>query len=254
MNNIIVVTNQKGGVGKTTSVINLASSLAKTKRKILVVDLDPQGNATTGSGIDKNTLNKTIYDVMVGGIHIKDAVIHSESCGYDILPANRNLSGAEIELVTENNREFRLQNALKQISSDYDIILIDCPPSLSLLTLNGLSAAHKFLVPIQCEYYALEGLTDLLNTVNKLKNSLNPDLELLGLIRTMYDSRNNLANQVSNELIKHFANKVFKTYIPRNVRLAEAPSFGVSAVVLDSEAIGSKAYKLLAKELIKHIE
>jgi chromosome partitioning protein len=254
MNNIIAITNQKGGVGKTTSVINIAASLVALKRKVLVVDLDSQGNATTGSGIEKHALEKTIYEVLLGSCHIKDAIIHASNCHYDILPANRNLAGAEIELVGEDNREFRLKSVLAHVVKDYDVIIIDCPPSLSLLTLNGLAAANKFIVPIQCEYYALEGLTDLLSTVNRLKNGINPQLELLGLIRTMYDSRNNLANQVSDELIKHFADKVFKTYIPRNIRLAEAPGFGLAAVLLDKDASGVKAYRALAKEINKIIK
>ena len=248
--NIIAVANQKGGVGKTTSVINIASCLAK-KNKILVVDLDPQANTTTGSGIEKNELKLSVYDVLLKQNPIDDVIIKSTSCGYDILPANRNLAGSEIELVNGTHREFRLKEALTTVSSKYDAILIDCPPSLSLLTLNGLSASNKLIVPIQCEYYALEGLTDLLNTVNRIKNGMNPDLELIGLIRTMFDSRNNLALQVSEELTKHFADKVFTTFIPRNVRLAEAPSHGVAAVLLDESASGSIAYIALAKEIKK---
>jgi len=251
MDNIIAITNQKGGVGKTTSVINIAACLVALKQRVLVVDLDSQGNATTGSGIEKNSLEHTIYDVLLGSCEIATAIIHAPNCHYDILPANRNLAGAEIELVNEEQREFKLKQALKQVAGNYDVILIDCPPSLSLLTLNGLAAASKFIVPIQCEYYALEGLTDLLNTVGRLKHGINPHLELLGLIRTMYDTRNNLANQVSQELTKHFGAKVFKTYIPRNIRLAEAPGFGMAAVLLDKDASGAKAYKALAKEIHK---
>ncbi|MFN8770657.1 MAG: ParA family protein [Neisseriaceae bacterium] len=253
MGNIIAVTNQKGGVGKTTSVINIASSLSLLKKKVLVVDLDPQGNATTGSGIEKNDLTLSVYDTLLIHNKIEDGIVRSENCGYDLLPSNRNLSGAEIELVSLPEREYRLKKALSLVRDKYDVILIDCPPSLSLLTLNGLSAAQRFIVPIQCEYYALEGLTDLLNTVSRLKSSINPKLELLGIIRTMYDSRNNLSVAVSNELIKHFGDKVFKTFIPRNVRLAEAPSFGMSVVLLDKNAIGTKAYKLLTKELTKKL-
>lgn len=253
MKNIIVVVNQKGGVGKTTSVINLASALAKNRKRVLVVDIDPQGNATTGSGIDKNALRDSIYDVLINDKPITEVIIKSDSCGFDILPSNRNLAGAEIELVDISRREYRLKDSLAKISANYDMILIDCPPSLSLLTLNGLAAARHLLVPIQCEYYALEGLTDLLNTVNRLKGGINPDLELLGLIRTMFDRRNNLANQVSEQLSLHFAKKVFKTYVPRNVRLAEAPSFGISAVMLDQEALGSQAYIALARELTKRL-
>ncbi len=251
MKNIIAIANQKGGVGKTTSVINLASSLHLSGKKILVVDLDPQANATTGSGIEKTELKVSIYDVLTKQSKITDVIIKSDSCGFDILPANRDLAGAEIELVNSSHREYRLKETLTEVSPNYDMVLIDCPPSLSLLTLNGLSAAHKLIVPIQCEYYALEGLTDLLNTVNRLKNGINPELELLGLIRTMFDSRNNLAIQVSEELSKHFNGKVFKTAIPRNVRLAEAPSHGIAAVILDESAAGSVAYIALAQEICK---
>ncbi|MFN7093836.1 MAG: ParA family protein [Burkholderiales bacterium] len=253
MKNIIAVVNQKGGVGKTTSVINLASSLVKSRKKVLVADIDPQGNATTGSGIEKNSLASSIYDVVVGQSKISEVIIKSANCGFEILPANSNLAGAEIELVDLERREYRLKDALTELAGNYDIILIDCPPSLSLLTLNGLAAANYLLVPIQCEYYALEGLTDLLNTVSRIKSGINPDLELLGLIRTMFDQRNNLANQVSEQLLQHFTTKVFKTSIPRNVRLAEAPSYGMSAVMLDKEARGSKAYIALAKELTKKL-
>ena len=242
MRKIIVVVNQKGGVGKTTSVINIASSLTKRNKKVLVVDLDPQGNATTGSGIDKINLTNSIYDVLINNQDVATTIVHASKCAFDILPANRHLAGAEIELVSMESREYRLKDALNTIRDRHDVIIIDCPPSLGLLTLNALSCADYLLVPIQCEYYALEGLTDLLTTIKRLKASLNPNLELIGLIRTMYDKRNNLATQVSEQLITHFGDKVFKTYIPRNVRLAEAPSFGISAVMLDSGSLGSQAY------------
>jgi chromosome partitioning protein len=253
MQNIIVVVNQKGGVGKTTSVVNLASGLNQAKKKVLLIDLDPQANATTGSGIEKHELKVSVYDVLLGHANIADSIMRSPTCGYDILPANRNLAGSEIELVSVPQREYRLRDVLTNIKHQYDIILIDCPPSLSLLTLNGLAAANHLLVPIQCEYYALEGLTDLLNTVTKLKSGINPDLNLLGVVRTMFDKRNNLANQVSMQLQQHFNEKLFKVSIPRNVRLAEAPSFGMSAIMLDSNTVGAKAYTSLTRELLKRL-
>ena len=253
MKKIIVVVNQKGGVGKTTSVINIASSLAKRKKRVLVVDLDPQGNATTGSGIDKIGLTHSIYDVLINDQDINSVIVATPQCGFDILPSNRHLAGAEIELVSIEAREYRLKNALSTIQDQYDVIMIDCPPSLSLLTLNALSCADYLLVPIQCEYYALEGLTDLLTTIKRLKASLNSSLELIGLIRTMYDKRNNLATQVSDQLISHFGDKVFKTFVPRNVRLAEAPSYGVSAIMLDSGSLGSQAYLNITSELFERM-
>lgn len=251
--NIIAVANQKGGVGKTTTVVNLATSLSALRKKILVIDLDPQGNATTGSGIEKNKVDYSTYDVLINDESVEHCIVKSENCGFDLLPANRNLAGAEIELVDIKEREFLLKKALTKVQDKYDIILVDCPPSLSLLTINGLASADYLLVPIQCEYYALEGLTDLLNTVKRINTAINPDLKLLGLIRTMFDGRNNLANQVSDQLIQHFADKVISTYVPRNVRLAEAPSFGTSAVALDRSASGSEAYIAIAKDLVKRL-
>lgn len=254
MKNIIVIVNQKGGVGKTTSVLNLATALVKFQRKkVLVIDIDPQGNATTGAGIDKNAVASSVYDVLVGAVKIRDTIVYSDSCKFDIVPSNRNLAGAEIELVGFENREFSLRNALSEVQSNYDIILIDCPPSLSLLTVNALSAANYVLVPIQCEYYALEGLTDLLNTVKIMQSNLNPNLKLLGILRTMYDKRNNLAQQVSAQLVEYFDDQVFYVSIPRSVRLAEAPSFGASAVAIDPESIGSEAYRRLGREVVKRL-
>ncbi|MBX9867346.1 MAG: AAA family ATPase, partial [Burkholderiales bacterium] len=204
MKNIIVIVNQKGGVGKTTTALNLATALVQQNcKKVLVVDIDPQGNATTGAGIEKNGLKYSVYDVLINNLAIRDAIVKSPTGKFDILPSNRNLAGAEIELVDVKKREFKLKKALAEVSSNYDVILIDCPPSLSLLTLNALSAANYILVPIQCEYYALEGLTDLLNTVRLMQSKLNPELEFLGILRTMYDKRNNLAIQVSAQLVEH---------------------------------------------------
>jgi chromosome partitioning protein len=246
---IIAVANQKGGVGKTTSVINIASILAKDNQSVLVIDLDPQGNATTGSGIDKINLKYSIYDLLINNIKANEIIQHSENCNYDVLPANRHLAGAEIELINISSREYQLTNMLQDVVSKYDIILIDCPPSLSLLTLNGLNFAKWLVIPVQCEYYALEGLTDLLNTYNLVSTNLNQELKILGILRTQLDSRNNLANDVSNELEQYFAELLFKSYIPRNVRLAEAPSYGTSAFLLDANAIGSIAYIEVVAEI-----
>jgi chromosome partitioning protein len=231
----------------------LAASIVKRKQKVLVIDLDPQGNSTTGCGIEKNQLESSIYDVLINDLPISDCILHTEASGFDIIPSNRNLAGAEIELVDLPKRESRLKNSLEEFAKHYDIILLDCPPSLSLLTLNGLIAANYILVPIQCEYYALEGLTDLLNTIDRLKNGLNPQIKLLGIVRTMFDQRNNLALQVSAQLEEHFSKKICKVYIPRNVRLAEAPSFGMPGVIFDKHASGSLAYMALAKELLKRL-
>ena len=234
-------------------MLNLATALVQNRKKVLVIDIDPQGNATTGSGIEKHALQHSIYDVLINGLPASTAILQSPSCKFDLLPANRNLSGAEIELVNVAEREYRLKKALVNVAPNYDVVLIDCPPSLSLLTLNALSCADYVLVPIQCEYYALEGLTDLLNTLKLLQGKLNPQLELIGILRTMYDKRNNLAQEVSAQLVEHFDSKVFYASIPRAVRLAEAPSYGATAVALDPKSAGSIAYIRAAKELLKNL-
>ena len=248
---IFAVVNQKGGVGKTTTSVNLAAALAKSGRRVLLVDLDPQGNATMGSGVDKRTAGRTVYHALLGLGEVAKIRVHTEKGGYDLLPANRELAGAEVELVDLPNREARLRGALSAVREDYDFILIDCPPSLSLLTVNGLVAAQAVLIPMQCEYYALEGLSDLIETVKRVRGGLNPKLEIAGLVRTMYDARNTLAQQVSAQLEEHFGEKVFRNIVPRNVRLAEAPSYGLPAVVWDPDSKGAQAYAALAQEMLE---
>lgn len=246
----LAITNQKGGVGKTTTCVNLAASLAANGKKVLLVDLDPQGNATTGSGIDKAHLKHSIYHVLLGEKTLKDVVVTSEKGGFDVAPSNRELAGAEVELVNEMARETRLKQAISKIANQYDYVLLDCPPALNLVTVNALTAAHSVMIPMQCEYYALEGLSDLVNTIKKVRAHLNPVLEIEGLLRTMFDNRNMLASQVSAQLVSHFGNKVYKTVIPRNIRLAEAPSYGLPVLIYDKTSKGALAYLELAKEII----
>ena len=251
---IIAMCNQKGGVGKTTTTVNLAAGLAKLGQRVLIVDLDPQGNATMGSGVDKRTLEQTVYDVLLESSTIAQARSRSEKGGYDVLGANRELAGAEIELVNLERRDRRLKTAIEAASADYDFVLIDCPPSLSLLTLNGLTCAHGVIVPMQCEYFALEGLTDLVNTVKQVHANLNRDLQLIGLLRVMFDPRITLQQQVSDQLKANFGDKVFESVIPRNVRLAEAPSYGVPGVVFDPASKGAQAFVAFAQEMVARVQ
>ena len=253
MAKIFCISNQKGGVGKTTTTVNLAAGLAKVAQRVLMVDLDPQGNATMGSGVDKRTLALSVYDVLLESASIAEARVHAEKCGYDVLGANRELAGAEVELVALEHRDQRLKTALAAVADSYDFVLVDCPPSLSMLTLNGLCAAHGVIVPMQCEYFALEGLTDLVNTIKQVHANLNRDLEIIGLLRVMFDPRITLQQQVSEQLKSHFGDKVFNTVIPRNVRLAEAPSYGLPGVVFDPSARGSQAFVALAEEMVARI-
>ena len=251
MAKIFCVANQKGGVGKTTTAVNLAAGLAGHNQRVLLVDLDPQGNATMGSGIEKSGLEASVYQVLIGLANVQDSVQRCQSAGFDVLPANRELAGAEIELVDLESRELRLRKALAFVANDYDFILIDCPPALSLLTLNGLCAANGVIVPMQCEYFALEGLSDLVGTIKQVHSNLNPDLMIIGLLRVMFDPRMTLQQQVSEQLLEHFGDKVFNTIIPRNVRLAEAPSFGLPGVSFDKTSRGAKAYLEFGAEMIE---
>ncbi|GAB4439403.1 MAG: AAA family ATPase [bacterium] len=247
---IVTIANQKGGVGKTTTAVSLASGLAAKGKKTLLVDMDPQGNASSGVGIDNRSLKKTVYEALIGGLDVQEAIIKTNFENLDVLPANQNLVGAEIELVLVEKREFKLKELLKGLQG-YDFVIIDCPPSLGILTLNAIVAAKLLVVPLQCEYYSLEGLSYLIKTIKIVKRELNPSLELMGILLTMFDGRNNLSRSVYDEIVKHFGDKVFKSIIPRNVRLSEAPSYGMPIFMFDPSSRGSNTYKLFVEEFLE---
>jgi len=254
MTRIFAITNQKGGVGKTTTCVNLAASLAVTKRRVLLIDLDPQGNATMGCGVDKHDVARSSYDVLLGEASIAETAVKTETDNLDVIPSNSDLTAAEVALMNTEGREHRLRDALAKVADDYDYVLIDCPPSLNMLTLNALTAAQGVIIPMQCEYYALEGLSALVETIEQLRASVNPQLEIEGLLRTMFDPRNRLANDVSSQLDVHFGDKVYRTLIPRNIRLAEAPSHGLPVIMYDKSSRGAVAYLALAGEILRREE
>ena len=251
MTQVLALANQKGGVGKTTTSVNLAASLAATKRRVLLVDLDPQGNATMGVGVDKNALEQTLCDVLLQGLDPRDCLEHIENVGIDLLPSNSDLTAAEVELMRSHGAETRLKERLEGIKGDYQYIILDCPPALNMLTLNAMVAADGVIIPMQCEYYALEGLTSLLDTIEQVRSTVNPNLKMEGLLRTMFDPRNTLSNDVSAQLIEHFGDKVYRTIVPRNVRLAEAPSYGLPALLYERTSKGALAYLALAGEMLR---
>jgi chromosome partitioning protein len=251
MSKIIAIANQKGGVGKTTTCVNLGASLAATRRRVLLVDLDAQGNATMGCGVEKNSLELSTCEALLGEVDIREAIVHVSAIGLDLLPANSDMTAAEVQLMASEGREWRLRQMLQHVQDDYDYIFIDCPPSLSMLTVNALAAADGVIIPMQCEYYALEGLSGLMETIESIRKTLNPRLEIEGLLRTMYDARNNLTSQVAAQLIMHFGDRVYNTVIPRNIRLAEAPSHGLPALLYDRQSRGAMAYLALAGEVLR---